>query len=163
MRKHLVRRSTRNRSNRRGVALVEGVVVLPLLVMIFPLSMYAWTVFGARVAAQSDTRSRVFYESMHDCIGTDRWINANAGSLPAPAAGLAAVMAGSDGKGATIATRADLGARGERTVTRASYGRFARTLENTSFVLCNDPPEDAHIVNWFYGGAAHFAGQYGYP
>jgi Flp pilus assembly protein TadG len=159
-------RGNRRRGGARGVAIVEGAVVVTLLAIFLPLAVYGWTVFKTRVQIQGQTRQIAFFAAAHDCVSAtsptqiyDPHVSAYAGT----AAGLAAAMPGSDGRGAHLASSPLIVGNDPHLTAQAQAYRFERTLTNTSYVLCNDQPEDGHWLLWLFAGEDYFARQYGLP
>jgi Flp pilus assembly protein TadG len=57
----------RGRRNRRGAALVEAAVVIPVMLVFLGLTMFVHNAYDEKLALQTSTRAQVLYYGSHNC------------------------------------------------------------------------------------------------
>jgi hypothetical protein len=150
-----MRLAIRNHGRQRGVAMVEGVVVMPVLVMFFVLNYFLMGTITTKIQVQSTTRRDAMYFANNGCIQSIG--NANQGG-PASNGGqtLTTGNGGADstgtqvmGKTGTSMIAANL-IGGSQATSTSSYtyqtgghwgtpwGGTAPNIKSSSTALCNE-------------------------
>jgi hypothetical protein len=134
-------RTPKNRIRQRGVAMVEGAVVMPVLCMFFVLNVYLMGVLDQKIYVQRKARENAFSYASNSCEGNPNGNgpSSDPGLSGYPSGGQAGqIGAGVQNKSGMVAM--DLIGGSQSTVTSGfAYLGFANThIQSVSSVLCNE-------------------------
>jgi hypothetical protein len=149
-----MRLTIHNRGRQRGVAMAEGVVVLPILVMFFVLNHFLMGTITTKIQIQSNTRRDAMYFANNGC--TQALGNASGGAGTSSGQTLTTGNGGGDATGAQVMGRTGTGMiaadliGGSQAQQSGSYtygtaghwgtpwGGSAPNVKSSSTALCNE-------------------------
>jgi hypothetical protein len=128
------------RLRRRGAALIEAVVCLPILVLLLAAILYVGRLYSARISALAEVRAAVWKASLGGCPGRSGGFGfriPDAVLRRAPAAGGAEVVRRSGSARARGTVRVD----GD-----AVLGRSPELEEVEAEIPCNETPQEGNVA-----------------
>ncbi len=158
----MTRPATRKRRTwKRGAALVESAVVLPVLAIFLGLILFKYTSYREKMAAQQTARKNAMHFASHSCEGSDEGVRSERADAPIGNDnggngnnGQGTIDKGPPG-GDAMEDKTDRDSNmavSEQTVTAKAGGR-ERQVTGKSYVYCNEKPEDgnaAAVIQWSF-------------
>ena len=151
----LIHQRTKRRIARRGAALVEASVVVPVLVIFLGLMTYVYRSYREKITQQNSTRENAMYFASHGCQGSSSGISGFGGFGPAQVAlnaddnSDAANVIGKKGDpGAQASTSRSFNQANSSLSGTVVVGGHLRRINSESHVFCNERPYDGNIAGW---------------
>lgn len=146
----------KRRRAKRGAALVEAAVILPVMIGFFGVMAIAHSAGKAKLAAQHEARSSLLYYASNDCakrMATDQSSASSEAGEALPAGDTARNDALADrAAGGSFEARSSWSmAEGSSERTATTYGRV-HAAKSTSWAVCNESARDGDL-----GGLAGYA------
>lgn len=144
-----IHQRTRRRIQKRGAALVEASVVIPVLVIFLGLMMYTRASYAEKMRQQNSTRENSLYFASHSCQGAGGSFGAADHAFDADENQDATDIIGKKGDQSTqAATSRTMNMASSTMAKTVSASGHARSIKSESHVYCNERPYDGNIGGW---------------
>ena len=136
---HLLQRA-RGRLRQRGVAMVEGVVVMPVLCMFFVLNTFLMGTLDQKIYVQRKARETAMFFASNSCDQSEGNAGPRAGMDPGLQGVPSGQGTGSQVQGQSGMTSSSLVGGSQSTYTSqfTYFGHTAPHIQSVSNVLCNE-------------------------
>jgi hypothetical protein len=134
-------RTARKRIGQRGVAMVEGAVVMPILCMFFVLNVYLMGTLDQKIFVQRKARETAFSFGSDSCQGNPagNGTNLNPGLTQLPAGGQSGALAPAvQSQSGMVPSDLIGGSQSTYTSSFSHFGFVSPNIKSVSSVLCNE-------------------------